>query len=137
MSENSITIDGEKFEVEDVQNYGGLPLLEVEGMEFYVAESAEAAGQEARDYWEAMAQDDPKEFTCIVGESCLVAWALGQYAGPGSTVVKSLEEWLDLWLDTPEEHFASYDSAACDIDEVSEDIVDELGFTPTVAYRHN
>ena len=72
----------------------------------------------------------------MIGESTLVAWALGQYAGPGSTQVCSLEEWLELWLDTPEEHFAGYDSTQRDVERVGT-LRDELGFTPTVAYRHN
>ena len=136
----TITIDGEACEVNEVHEYTGTttPLLELDdGTEWYVAESNETAGEAAREYWEAMAQDDPEEFASIVGEKTLVAWALGQYAGPGSTQVQSLDEWLDLWLDTPEEHFASYDGNMWDA-VLSEALVDELGFGPdVVAYRHN
>ena len=72
----------------------------------------------------------------MVGEKTLVAWGLRQYAGPGSTQVKSLEEWLDLWLDTPEEHFASCDSEEREVSRCGK-LREELGFIPTVAYRHN
>ena len=132
-----IRIDGEIYNIKNVYNHGGLPMAETDGgEEFYLAESSEKAGEEAREYWKDMAENDPKEFICMVGEKTLVAWALGQYAGPGSTQVKSLEEWLDLWLDTPAEHFASYDSNERDGSRCGK-LREELGFTPTVAYRHN
>jgi hypothetical protein len=132
-------------EVKEVLSYGCLPLLELaNGEEWYIAENQEEAGKAARQYWEDLAQDDPQEFTCLVGEKTLVAWSLGQSAGPGSTAVNSLEEWLDLWLDTPEEHFASYDGCEVDVQVVSRDLYGELGFSydpagecSAVAYRHN
>ncbi len=79
-----------------------------------------------------MAENDSKEFVCMVGEETLVAWALGQYAGPGSTHVQSLNEWLDLWLNTPEEHFASYDSCENTFISKHPNYCDY-----TVAYRSN
>jgi len=84
-------------------------LVELTHGEWYIFGTQEAAGQAARDYWRELAENDPEEFRCIVGDESLVKWALGQYAGPGSTKVNSLEAWLDLWLDTPEECWASYD----------------------------
>ena len=132
-----IKIDGEICTIKDVHTYGGLPMVETDdGKEFYLAESSEKAGEEARKYWKDMAENDPKEFTCMIGEETLVSWGLGRYASPGSTQVKSLEEWLDLWLDTPEEHFASYDSEEREVSRCGK-LREELGFTPTVAYRHN
>jgi hypothetical protein len=132
-----IRIDGELYNVSGVHTYGTLPVIETEeGEEFYLAESTEKAGEAAREYWENMAQDDPREFTCMVGEETLIAWGLGQSAGPGSTWVNSLEDWLDLWLDTPEEHFASYDSNEREVERCGK-LADELGFMPKVAYRHN
>ena len=129
--------DGTFLTVENVHEHGYLPMLECDdGTEWYVAESTEAAGEAAREYWKDMAENDPKEFACMVGEQTLVSWALGQSAGPGSTQVTSLEEWLDLWLDTPEEQWASYDSEEHEVTR-SGKIVEELGFTPGVVYRHN
>ena len=101
----NIRIDNETYDC--THDYGNT--VSEGRTEFKLFASREEAGEEARVYWADMADSDPKEFTCMVGEETLVAWALGKYAGPGSTRVKSLDEWLDLWLDTPEEHFASYD----------------------------
>ena len=105
--------------------------------EYIVAESAEVAGQAARARWAEMAEHDPAEFRCMVGDQALIAWALGQPAGPGSTKVTSLDAWLDLHLDTPEEEFAGYDGEHCDVERVGSELADELGFVPTVAYRTN
>ena len=130
-----IEIDGEILEVENVNdNYLDLS----DGTEWIIFETQEAAGEAAREYWEDMAQNDPREFTCMIGEETLVSWALGQYAGPGYTQVKSLEEWLDLWLNTPEEHFASYDGAEHDC-RINNHLKDELDFDTKncVCYRNN
>jgi len=133
-----ITIDQEEYEIDKVitDSYG-LPMIEIGNMEFYVAESSEEAGIKARERWQDMAENDKKEFICIVGEEALIAWCLGESYGPGSTAVNSLEEWLDLWLDTPEEEFASYDGVECEVEDADDELIEELGFTPTVAYRHN
>lgn len=132
-----IKIDGEMYTVKEVYNHATLPLVEMEtGEEFYLAESSEEAGKAARKYWEDLAQDDPREFACIVGEESLVAWGLGEYGGPGLMKVTSLEDWLDLWLDTPEEHFASYDSLEREVERCGK-LAEELDFVPKVAYRHN
>jgi len=105
--------------------------------EFYVAEDAEAAGEAARAYWEEMANDDPQELVHMIGESVLVNWALGISDGPGSEAVYSLHEWLDLWQRCPEEHWASYDGLELTVTHVTVELEEELGFVPTVAYRHN
>lgn len=163
-----IKIDGEFYTCK-LNNYGNLPMLEDEHgrREWCIAESSETAGVAAREYWEEMANNDVEEFTMMVGKETLIAWALGKRAGPGNTHVSSLSEWLDLWLITPEEHFASYDGSEIDLEapegyddeaavaaalarmedqSASEDdealldfasLVKELGFVPTVAYRHN
>ena len=132
-----IKIDGEFYEVDNVLDYGHLPMIEVGDMEFYLAEDSEVAGKVARTYWEGMANDDPAELTAILGSECLVAWGLGESYAPGSIGVDSLQDWLDLWLDTPEEQWASYDSMELDVDVCGRQLSEELGFVPTVAYRHN
>ena len=132
-----IKIDGEIYNIEADVIDCGLPLIRTEeGEEFYLAKDSEEAGKEARDYWENLAQDDPKEFTCIVGEQHLINWGLGMNSAPGSIGVDSLEEWLDLWLDVPAEHWASYDGEERTVDRCGH-LIDEIGFTPTVAYRAN
>lgn len=103
-----------------------------DGREFYIFPDSETAGEAAREYWADMAANDPQEFACLVGESTLVAWGLGQYAGPGSTQVQSLTEWLDLHIDVPEEHFGSYNGEESTFTSKHPDF-EEF----TVAYRHN
>lgn len=129
-----IRIDGELYHVKDIFN--GSYVDTVEGPQFYLAEDSEAAGKAAREYWEDMADNDPKEFTCIVGEEALIQWGLGRSASPGSVGVSSLTEWLDLWLDHPEEHWASDDSTERTVERCGK-LADDLGFMPTVAYRAN
>jgi hypothetical protein len=133
----NITIDEEKMEDVEVNTGSYLPMITIGSRDYYLAESTEMAGEAARQYWKELVENDPKEFTCMVGEETLCAWALGNYGGPGSTQVQSLEEWLDLWLDTPEEEFAGYDGTELEASEADEELIGELGFTPTVAYRHN
>lgn len=127
-----IRIDGELFEVSAVHGN----MIETDGGDFHVFVTAEDAGDAAREYWADMAKTDPEEFRCMVGDETLIAWCLGQSAGPGSTHVRSLSAWLDLWLNTPEEHFASYDGNERDVDRFGT-VARELGFSPSVAYRCN
>ena len=135
--ERLIKIDGTLYHVKEIHEFGSLPEIETdEGEDFILALDSGDAGKAARDYWEDLALNDPSEFACIVGESTLVSWALKQWAGPGSSQVQSLDDWLDLHLDVPEEHFASYDGVERDVDRVGQ-LADDLGFTPTVAYRSN
>lgn len=133
-----ITIDGEKFEVTEV--YDGCYGVDIEledGREFVIFESAAEAGRLARKYWEDMANDDPGELVCLVGKETLVAWALGQYAGPGSTQVTSLENWLDLFLDAPEEEWGRWDGTECEA-FIDGDLADEIDFSDdAVAYQTN
>ena len=131
-----IKITGEIYVVDKVLNYGQ-PMIEVGDMEFYLFESRESAGEEARSYWEDMAQDDPEGFADIVSTKALIAWGLGRSYAVGSIGVNSLEEWLDLWLDCPEEQWGSYDNIELDVDVCGRMLEEELGFVPTVAYRHN
>ena len=141
-----IKIDGQEYEVEDVhQNHHYLPVLDLDdGTEWCVATSHEAAGAAARKYWKDIADNDPTEFACLVGEKTLVSWALGQYAGPGSTQVTSLEDWLDLHLDVPEETFAGYDGVEWELDndDLSPALLEELEWEREdldlpVVFRHN
>ena len=139
MSKLLMVIDGELCKVKEVHDYGYLPIVELEdGRDFYLARNSKEAGEKAREYWEEMAENDPEEFAALVGEKTLVSWALGQYAGPGSTKVQNLDEWLDLWLNTPEEQWASYDSQEKDC-QINRNLAFELDFDglKAVCYRHN
>ena len=133
-----VNIDNEVMDV-NVNNYGYPTVVDGRiGGFWYLFQDHETAGVAAREYWESMAENDPQEFTCMVGEETLVKWALNRFAGPGSTQVRNLEEWLDLWLDTPEEQWGSYDGN-CVEGTISKEVQEELGFDSkdVVFYRHN
>ena len=137
-----VRIDGEDYEVERIQTYGALLMIETDGGDFYIAKDSEQAGEAAYEYWKDMARNDPKEFTALVGEEALVQWGLGQYAGPGTTQVQGLEEWLDLWRNIPEEQWASYDGTEQDVERINKELKEALedegiDWKPTVAYRWN
>ena len=95
--------------------------------DYHLFADSNVAGIAAREYWEDMVENDKLEFTCIVGEAALIAWALGEYYAVGSIECNSLEEWLDLWLDTPEEHWASYDGEEREC-YINESLPDEFDF---------
>jgi len=140
-------IDNEGVTIKDVHHLGYLPTITLDdGREYYIARTSEEAGEAAREYWEDLAQNDPQEFTCLIGEDVLVAWALGQSAGPGSTHVRSLQDWLDLHLDAPEETWAGYDGSELEWESNDKDLASELnrdselqdeGKITGIAYRHN
>ena len=91
----------------------------------------EDAGQYARQYWEDYIEcESSEEVVAILGAETLISWALGRSAGPGTSKVNSLEEWLDLHIDTPEEHFEE----EYEIDAIASNLVEILGFKPTAAF---
>jgi hypothetical protein len=122
---SNIRIDGEFFDVST--SYSDTTVCDG-SMEWHLFASTEDAGKAAREYWEDMAERDPTEFRTMVGDETLIAWALGRYAGPGHTRVASLTEWLDLWLDTPEEHFASYDGTEASVEAPTADERERMNF---------
>ena len=128
----AIRYDGETFNIDDSHDMGEGLHVKWNGADYHLFLDSDVAGQAARDYWEDMAQNDKREFTCIVGEAALIAWALGESYAVGSTPTSSLEEWLDLWLATPEEHFASYDGEEREC-IINESMADEMG----VEWDHN
>lgn len=127
-------IDREKVEFNDRDFYDEEGrYIELENGEGYILfKDSESAGDVARMYWKDMVQDDPEEFKSMVGAEILLAWCLGQRAGPGSTAVSSLEEWFDLVASIPEEHFATYDNTEREFKCDHPDFVEY-----TVAYRTN
>jgi len=130
-----ITIEDELTEVRKVYNGGYLQMLELEdGTEWYVARDSEQAGEAAAKYWRDMAEGDPKEFACIIGEERLVQWGLGQSDSFG---ISGVDDFCERNANVPEENFASYDGQEREVTACSESLEDELGFKPTVAYRHN
>lgn len=109
-----------------------------DGVCYWVFEDTHVAGEATRKYWEDLVEHDPGEFRCLVGDETLVNWCLGQYAGPGYTLVKSLEDWLDLWLDLPNDHFSTYDGKELNIRlniNASEEFFGCSTLRDVVAYR--
>ena len=143
LEEMQMEISGEIYTVSRITSgyFGDLLMIETdEGCDFYVSEDEETAGEAAKEYWRDMAENDPKEFICIIGEDTLVGWALGNSAGHAGC--SSLEEWLDLTATVPEEQWAGYDGIGRDIDRMHPDLAREFenhgnGIVPTVAYRRN
>jgi len=123
----AIQYDGETFNIDDSFSMDDGLHVTWNGAEYYLFADSEIAGIAAREYWEDMARNDQTEFTCIVGEAALIVWGLGEFYAVGSTSVGSLEDWLDLWLDTPEEYWASYDSKEREC-YINESLADEFDF---------
>jgi hypothetical protein len=140
--EDSYDIEIEGYDATDVDDYNAIGYgngVEIETREgdFILFEDAEEAGKAAREYYADMAAEDPDEFANLVGTDTLVSWGLKQPAGPGTVKVRSLDEWLDLFLTRPEDEWARYDNEELDVIQVADTVVESLGFTPTVAYRSN
>lgn len=135
-----IVIDGyEQYPTFDAEHVTTEPVDEDddEGLEFVLCRDSETAGKLSRDYWRELAEDDPDELAALVGNETLVDWAFGRLAGPGTTKVHNMNEWLDLWLNTPEEHLARYDGEERRVSRVGSNVAEQLGFIPSVAYREN
>ena len=131
-------IEGERFftvSEDDVSTNGIGGIAELPtgsyGTELHLFKDEEEAGGYARDYWKDFIEGDRESAIEILGAKTLMAWALGYPAGPGTTQVRSLEEWLDLYKDAPDEHF---EYGPYDIEAIGENLVEILGFKPTVAY---
>ena len=142
-----------RFDPCQVDRYDNLVMLKLGCQEFFIFEDTEAAGDRAREYWEELAIEDADLFLSLVGAKNVLTWALGGCAGPDYRQVNSLEDWLDLWLHRPEEHWGKYDDQESLIlfshdnhtgmnedgakKQLTDDDLKELfGFVPTVAYRH-
>lgn len=129
--ESRITIDGETHDVSQVFPEGSLPILICDGVSFYVARDSEAAGEAVKEYYRDMIESSPSEFVSLVGSENLISWGMGKWAG----TARNLEDWLDQVANEPEYHWGIHDFTEYEIDQVSQGIVDDLGFVPSVAYR--
>ncbi len=123
-----IKIDGEIYAVSKILEYGYLPLIIVGEKDFYLARDSKAAGDALREYWEDMANDNPEELVALVGTKQIVSWAFG--------VGQDLSDWIDLKEENPADDWSGWQEeltvAVC-----GRKLAEELGFVPTVAYRHN
>lgn len=120
--------------------FGGYFMECDNGCEYNVFPDRETAEKATSAYWRDMCKNDKREFIYLVGEKNLLAWAMGESAGPGYNKCNSLEEWFDGTEDCPEEMWAPYDG--CEIEGVSfnKHFEDATGFDDRehiVLYRHN
>ena len=121
-----IKFEGQTHKVEEWNGSCDEIILE-DGREYVLFNNRQVAGDKAKEYWEDMSQNDKSEFVCLVGEDTILAWALGDWGGPGTTKVRCIEDWLDLWTDLPEEHFARYDGEEVEVDRISPCLGDAIG----------
>ena len=74
----SIRIDGDIYNDVTVSTGGYLPMVEDGSSDWYVAEDYEQADAATLTYWQDMADNDPKELVCLIGEKRIVEmWANG------------------------------------------------------------
>lgn len=149
-----LQINGEDYQIEEddvrAESWAmvDVPDFEDGSAEFYAFESSEKAGEASVEQWEEMRDHDPQEFRCLVGDETLIAWAMGQHAGPGGEGAASLQEWLDdIVANHPEEQWAGYDGEEREA-LADEELAEALGWTfeesatnpglmDCVVYRHN
>ena len=70
-----------------------------DGNGYMIFENKEEAGEVAKKYFEDMAENNPYQLVDYVGVEQLIEWARGR----GET----LTDWLEAWLDVPEEFYRS------------------------------
>jgi len=122
-----IEIEGERLGVLDYNEvYGGVAEIETDdGERWYVADGHESAGNYVKDRWRDY---DESELLELIGQERIVQmWLSGQ----------SFEDFLDEYIryDGPEAELASWDGAERSVDGASPALIEDLGFTPDVAYR--
>lgn len=83
--------------------------------EYYVFTDREDAEQAVYKYWEDMAQDDPKEFACIIGDDRLIKWALNQSDEYG---ICNADEFFEVCGQHCEETLAGYDGQENEINGI-------------------
>ncbi|MFA7206045.1 MAG: hypothetical protein WC102_06900 [Saccharofermentanales bacterium] len=135
-------LDNELVEVVNYHDngYGGYNMDCDNGCEYNVFPDRETAEKATSDYWRNMWENDKEEFKCLVGEKNLVAWAMGECAGPGTFKCCSLEEWFDCTEDCPEELWAPYDGDEIEGVEFNKHFENATGFDDRkhiVLYRHS
>jgi len=183
----SIRIDGEIYNDVSVSTGGYLPMVEDGRKEWYLAWDYEHADDATLEYWTDMANRDPRELVCLIGEERIVdMWSRGTTLEDFVKDIPAEEQWASYdgnysevepptadervrvgygprWLVTVtepgglshtwEQTYESEDEGRdlCvslhpdveDLEELAEfvfgwdELVDELGHTPTVAFRHN
>jgi len=138
-----IIIDEEEYIVEEIIEGSYLPLLLCEdGTGWCVAYDSIAAATSVEEFLFDLVENDPQEFRCLVGDECLINWALGKFDGPGTEHACSLRDWIQICGKYPEEQWASYDGERRKIDEIDDELLEELDWSDcppryALAFRYN
>jgi len=125
-----IEIDGERYGITNVWELGPSVVAvetDIGRAEFILAENSDEAATLVVDRWKAMGSDELAE---MIGVDRIVdMWTNGE----------SFDDFLQdmIAMDGPASDLASYDGEERDVDEVSPDFVEEVGFQPEFAYRSN
>ena len=67
--------------------------------------SRKEAGEISHKIYEDMSIEEPEEFANEIGLPALIAWGKRESYAKGSVAVKSLTEWLDLFLKDPSDYW--------------------------------
>jgi len=115
----SIRIDGEIYNDVSVSTGGYLPMVEDGRKEWYLAWDYEHADDATLEYWTDMANRDPRELVCLIGEERIVdMWSRGT----------TLEDFVK---DIPaEEQWASYDGNYSEVEPPTADERVRVGYGP-------
>ena len=92
-----------------------------DGKGYIIFENKEEAGEVAKKYFEDMAENNPYQLVDYVGVEQLIEWARGR----GET----LTDWLEAWLDVPEELYGSDEIIAQYKSVDSEEVQDVVLYT--------
>jgi len=122
-----IEIEGERMGAAIQATFREWAIIDTDGGEYLVVESYEVAEQLVKDRWREMDTDELLEM--IGAEQIIQSWLRNQ----------SFEDWLDDYIrnDGPAGELAGYDGEQGEVGGTSEDLIEDLGFTPSVAYRTN
>jgi len=121
-----IEIDGKSYRVEDVTTEGDLTVIETEdGYDFIVFESLEDAEDIIEEHYKELAVNDPQEFAALIGVDRLVFYALGN---------ADIQEVFNEFRNQASNGYFGNECTVTE-DTAGEDLRDELGFDPGIAFK--
>jgi len=103
---------------------------------YRIARDYAQAAKAAKYYWEYLAYNDMEFSIDQVSLDAIVRWAVGRYGGPPDyEKARSFSEWLDDVVGRDPGKTLACDGMEWNIEYISRDLVENLGFEPTLAYR--
>jgi hypothetical protein len=137
----TLVVGGTKYAiVEIVLNPDSLPLLRTKhGREFFAARDGQHASETAVEKVNALSESDPTAILVAVNDdSAIVEWLFGNSAFVGQEQYDSLSDWINRYYgEHPELVFLGDDGdySPAVPSRVSAELVEALGYTPTLVYR--